>query len=1322
MTSISEHIKALTEQMPNALTVDRVAALREIQDIRLAARQGLAPARLNTRCERLARRLSQSIARREARQSQGLPLAVDTALPISAKAEEIIAAIQAHPVVLVAGETGSGKTTQLPKLCLAAGRGIDGTVGVTQPRRIAALTVGRRIAEELGETVGRTVGVKIRFQESTGPDTRIKLMTDGILLAEAHSDRQLNQYDTLIVDEAHERSLNIDFILGLLRQLLRHRRDLKVIITSATIDTEKFARAFDGAPIIEVSGRMYPVETRYLANLADNGEESTHIEQAAKAMDLLHRERRQGDVLIFMPTEQDIRDTCELLQGRRYPSAEVIPLFARLSASEQQRVFHPSQGRRIIVATNVAETSITIPGIRYVIDTGLARISQYTPRTRTNTLPVVPIAQSSADQRQGRCGRVADGICIRLYGQEDYEQRPKYTLPEILRANLAEVILRMIALGLGDVDAFSFIDPPAPRSIQDGYALLLELGAIVPAKRKRDRGGRFALTAKGRLMARLPLDPRLACMLLEARQRDCLADVAILAAALSIQDPRERPAERQAEADAAHGRFADPTSDFLTLLRIWHAYDQVATRRTSWQQVKQFCRNHFLSFRRMREWRDVHGQILGELAENGIRPSRPSTPPDAPGDLGHSDYAAVHQSILSGFLSNIAAKKEKQIFQAAYGRQAMVFPGSGLFKNPGQWIVAAEMVETSRLFARCAAVIDPAWIEPLGKEQCKYTHLDPHWERRREAVVATEQVSLYGLIIDRRTRPYGPIHPEEATEIFIRHALIESDVSRPLAFMQHNRRMIAQVEEMQDRLRRKDLLVDEQQLFEFYRERLDDVYDLRGLKLKIAQAGDDGFLRLREEDLLSQRPDDEALSQFPDRIEADGRALPCAYRFAPGEENDGVTVRVAARAAAALPAESFQWLVPGLLKEKIAALIKALPKDLRKQLVPVNETVEIIAAEMPVQRQIGLNTALSRFIRQRWGLAIPASTWNERVLPDHLRMRIAVTDDDGRVVRSDRDPSILQSDAPADASQAFEKALRQWEHGPISAWDFGDLPETILLKGQGRRQWTAYPTLEARAQGVFLTAFADIAEARLAHPRGVRALLQKSLGGEIKYLRKNLALPYERDAHCRYFGGRPALETRLVERVLDDHLARDIRTAAEYEALLEAIHNENTAAWGQEIRRHLLDSLEAYQAARLRLLDLERAHPANAALKSLLDDLRAGMQKLVPEDFIMRYPMARLSQLPRYLRALVLRAERAAVDLEKDRVKAQKAAVYETQVEKLTESLIPQSSLEKRQALEELIWMVEEYKISIFAPEIKTAQPVSAKRLDALVAAVEALG
>lgn len=1319
--SLSQHIREIDRLLPTALRADRMAVRREINRIRRSSSAATAPAGVLSRCERLKKRLEQSAALRESRRNQAVTLRFDPDLPIWAKKDELIAAIHDHQVLIVAGETGSGKTTQLPKLCLAAGRGVDGAIGVTQPRRIAALTVGRRIAEELEETVGATVGVKIRFQDSSSARTRIKLMTDGILLAEAQTDRFLNQYDTIIVDEAHERSLNIDFILGLLKQLLHHRPDLKVIITSATIDTEKFAQAFDGAPIIEVSGRMFPVQTLYMPPAADNGEEATHVEQAVGALDQLFARRPRGDILIFMPTEQDIRDTIELAQGRRYPSAEVIPLFARLSAAEQQRVFQPAPGIKIVVATNVAETSITIPGIRYVIDTGLARISQYAPRTRTNTLPVVPVSQSSADQRQGRCGRVAEGVCIRLFNQEDYEQRPKYTPPEILRSNLADVILRMIALRLGDVDDFPFIDPPAPRNIQDGVNLLLALGTITHTDRSQKKRGksRYALTPKGRLMARLPLDPRLSCMLLEARKRGCLMDVAVIASALSIQDPRERPAEKQAEADAAQARFVDPVSDFITLLRIWHAYDRTAARRTSWQQVRQFCRSHFLSFRRMREWRNVFHQIIDELEENGIRSENPARDPAEPGDIADSWYATVHQSILSGFLSNIALRKERQLFQASHNRLAMIFPGSGVFKNPGQWIVAAEMVETSRLFARSVAVVDPKWIEAIGANQCRYTYFDPHWERRREAVVATEQVSLYGLIIDRRPRPYGPVNPAEASEIFIRHALIEGDVRRPLPFMQHNRQLIDRVREMEERLRRRDLLVDDEALFQFYQQRLNHLHDMRSLTSNIDQIGSDDFLRLQESDLLAQQPDRRALAQYPDRITAGDRLLPCNYHFAPGQPSDGITILVPQDAAAAVPAESFQWLVPGLLKEKIAALIKALPKEMRRQLVPVNEVVQVISENMPVQRDTDLATALSRFLRRRMGIEIPASAWNEALVPEHLRMRIAVTDDKGRVVRAGRGPEVLRNGAVTDAPADFERLKRAWEHGPVTQWDFGDLPQTVSLKGPGKRQMTAYPALEERAKGVMLTIFADAAAARRAHPRGVTALLKGRLGGDIRFLKKNLALPYAYEAPGRYFGGRPALEAQLTQTVLARHLTRDIRTAAEFDAFLEELHSQNIAAWGQTHRGHVLAVLDSYQAVRLQLADIEKSHPGNTALHAFIDRRRNQLQHLVPDRFVALYDTPRMKLLPRYIRAVGLRTERAAVDLEKDRLKAQRVAPFENRMAELIQRLNARSSAPKRCAVEDFFWLLEEFKISVFAPEIKNVQPVSAKRLERAIKDIE---
>ena len=1322
MTSTHDHIKSIEAKLAQAFLADRMAARKEIGAIRRMAKRRIPEEKRLARCERLDQRVSDSVKKRRRWLAARPHLHFDPDLPICTRKEELIEAIRNHQVLIVAGETGSGKSTQLPKLCLAAGRGVDGIIGVTQPRRIAALTVGRRIADEMEETLGQTVGTKIRFQDHTGGDTRIKLMTDGILLAEAQSDRFLNHYDTLIVDEAHERSLNIDFILGILKKLLHTRKDLKLIITSATIDTEKFANAFDAAPVIEVSGRMYPVDVRYEESVTRNGDETNHIEQAAGALERLFHTRPKGDILIFMPTEQDIRDTCEILRGRRYPGAEIIPLFGRLSAGDQQRAFRPSKGLKIVVATNVAETSITIPGIRYVIDTGLARISQYTPRSRTNTLPVVPISQSSADQRMGRCGRMADGICVRLYGEEEYHRRPRYTPPEILRANLAEVILRMIALGLGDVEAFPFIDPPAPRSIQDGYNLLLELGAIEPAGRKSDRRGRYRLTEKGRLMARLPLDPRLACMLLEADRRHCLSDVAIIAAALSIQDPRERPAERQAEADRAHALFQDPASDFITLLRIWHRYHRVTNKRTSWQQVKTFCRDHFLSFRRMREWRDVLQQITSQLDEQGIRPSGKSELPDEPGDIGNSWYAAIHQSILSGFLSNIALKKEKQIFQASHQREVMIFPGSGIFKNPGQWIVAAEMVETSRLFARCAATIDPAWLEPIGRAQCKYAYLDPHWERRREAVVATEQVTLYGLVIDRRTRPYGPVNPSEATEIFIRQALIQGDVRTPLPFIQHNLQMIEQVEEMEDRLRRRDLLVDEHILFAFYEERLGQVYDMRTLRRRLKERGDDSHLRLQQDDLLVNRPASDELALYPEHIDADGLQLRCDYRFDPGKENDGVTVCVPARAAPGVASETFQWLVPGLLQEKITALIKALPKELRRKLVPVSDTAATIAREMPVQRSIGLGTALSRFVKKRWDVEIAPIAWDERQLPDHLRMRIALTDARGKIVRTARDTQVLQSVSTQTATDEFQKARRNWEQGPIEHWSVGDLPEQITLKGAGGRRWTAYPALEQRDDhSVVLSAFADNATARRIHPVGVRALLAKQLASDIKFLRKNLALPYSSDAQCRYFGGRRALENQLVERVLTDHLCKDVRTAAAFNALFESLHASAIGRWGQEEKGYVLDILEAYQGLRAKLSDLERRHLRNAVLHDFLDSLRRGLQHLVPEQFITLYDADRLKQLPRYIKALEIRAQRGSVDLDKDRTKAGRLAPYEERLQAAVVTLSPQTSTEKREALEALVWMLEEFKISIFAQEIKTAQPVSAKRIEAMFDEIEGM-
>ncbi|MEJ2157795.1 MAG: ATP-dependent RNA helicase HrpA [Desulfobacteraceae bacterium] len=1219
----------------------------------------------------------------------------------------------------MAGETGSGKTTQLPKFCLAAGRGIDGWIGVTQPRRIAATTVSRRIAEELREEIGQSVGYKIRFQDTVSDRTRIKVMTDGILLAEAHQDRFLNAYDTLIIDEAHERSLNIDFILGIVKQLLAKRRDLKVIITSATIDTDKFAKAFDRAPVIEVSGRMYPVETRYME---PEDEEAGPSERAVTAVDQVVQERRSGDILVFMPTEQDIRDTCEMLKGRKFPATTVIPLFARLSSAEQQKVFRATKRRKIVVATNVAETSLTIPGIHIVVDTGLARISQYAPHSRTTTLPVKAISQSSADQRQGRCGRTANGICIRLFSEEDYLRRPRYTAPEILRANLAEVILRMIALRLGEVEAFPFIDPPAPKSIQDGYRLLLELGAIAATKSNKAGSGKYRLTDKGRLMARLPIDPRLSCMLLEAHTRGCLDEMAIIAAALSIQDPRQRPAIRKAEADRAQACFVNTASDFLTLLNIWHAYHAIVKQRRSWAQVKAFCHERFLSFRNMREWQDVYRQIQRVLADHRIGSKPASRPLDPRAGMESHRYAAIHQAILCGFLSNVAMKKEDQIFQASHNRRVMVFPGSGLFKNPGQWIVSAEMVETSRLFARCVARIDSAWIEPIARTQCKYTYLDPHWERKRGQVIATEQVSLYGLIIDRRPRAYGPIAPKTATDIFIRKALIEMDVKETLPFMAHNAEVFAQIEAMENRLRRKDIRMDDEALVIFYQERIKAVCDLRGLKRLIRKKGGDNFLRLSEEDLLQVRPSEPELALYPDRIKLGARQIAVDYQYRLGAADDGVTAKIPAQMTQRIDDQPFEWLVPGMLEEKITALIKALPKSYRRQLVPVAQTVEVIMAKMPMEREKRLANCLSHFIGQQFGVHIPAAAWEEQLLPDHLRMRIALTDDRGKVIKSGRDASVLGlADIGYPLESDFDTEKQKWERFPIDTWDFGDLPDTVTLKGAAGHKWTAIPALEERKGALALTLFTEVNQAEAAHIMGIRHLLMKRFNQDVKYLRRNLRLPASSDSAARYFGGRKVLESQIATKVLDDLMLKNIRSAEGFQALLQKLERAGIPGRGRTKLRAVVDLISVYADLRTQLHRLEKAHARKKPVMLFIESLRDHLNALMPKGFIGLYDNDRLERLMRYLQAMSLRAQRGLVDLEKDRIKSREVEVFTEQLNCLIQSLSPRSSRERRMAVEALFWMLEEYKISVFAQEIKTAEPISARRLRSQLEKIEAM-
>jgi ATP-dependent helicase HrpA len=1325
---LRRRLRRLERQLPDVLSRDRWAARAELRRLKPAFGGGGPPEGLESRLERLEARLERSAALRARRRELSPAPTYDPDLPIVARREELIRAIREHPVVIVAGETGSGKTTQLPKLCLEAGRGLDGLIGCTQPRRIAATTVAQRIAEEFGEAPGGIVGYKVRFQEQTGAHGYIRIMTDGILLAEAQSDPLLTRYDTLIVDEAHERSLNIDFILGILRQLLKRRTDLKVLITSATIDTAKFAAAFDNAPVIEVSGRMYPVEVRYWppAVEAAEGEEASYVEGAVAAVERLHREGPRGDMLVFMPTEQDIRETCELLEARVLPRTQVMPLYARLSSGEQRRVFAATAERKIIVATNVAETSITIPGIRYVVDTGLARIPRYSPRTRTTSLPVAPVSRSSADQRAGRSGRVAEGVCVRLYEEADYLGRPLYTPPEILRANLAEVLLRMIALKLGEVRAFPFIDPPDSRAVSDGVRLLTELDALdtAPAGSGRKGAGGLRLTPRGRFMARMPVDPRLSRMLLEAREQGCLEELLVIAAALSIQDPRERPLDRAAQADQAHAAFKDPSSDFVGYLTIWQASLRAQEERKGSAGLKRFCREGFLSFRRMREWRDIYQQLSAVVEEADLE-AFGGQARERPPEAGRRDeafsplYAAIHRAVLSGFLANIAQRREKHIYRAAGGREAMLFPGSGLFKRGGEWIVAAELVQTNRLYARTAAVVDPAWIEAVGERQCRHAFLDPRWDAARGEVVADEQVSLFGLVVvPRRRVSYGPHAPEEATAIFLREALVGEDGEAPLPFVAHNRRLVERVRDLENRFRRRDLLVDEGDLVRFYRERLGTIYDMRTLRHRVRERGSDAFLRMGEADLLRYRPDSEEVERFPDRISLGSQPFPVRYRFAPGSPEDGVTVAIPAGAAGSVPPEDAQWLVPGLLQEKITALLRGLPKAYRRRLVPVNETAALISREMP--RSGGsLVNALGAFVARRFQLEIPAAAWPQLELPDHLRLRIALTGPQGEELAAARDPMILQTRvAVAPDADSLAAARREYERGGLRSWDFGSLPETVTVSGPGGRAQTYFLSLareEAAGGGAAMRVFTDGAAARHAHREGVAALLVIRLGDELKHLRRQLALGR---LAAPVPGGAKALEERLFQRIVRDHCQVDLRREEDFHASVEVIRPRLLPA-GRRWREHTVEVLQALEEVGRILWGLEREDGGRGAGCELLGHLRRELDHLVPAHFVELYALEHLPRLVRYLRAMGFRARRGLQDPEKERAKAALLAPFAQRLAALAAELEQGGSPARRAAVEELFWMVEEFKVSLFAQELGTPQPVSAKRLENQIRLIE---
>lgn len=1230
-------------------------------------------------------------------------------LPIVNLKDEIIAQIREHQVLIVAGETGSGKTTQLPKMCLAAGLGNKGVIACTQPRRIAAMTVAKRVAEELGEDGPEMVGYKVRFLDRTKRQTRIKFLTDGMLLAEAARDPHLNRYEVIIIDEAHERSLNIDFLLGILKQLLDRRSDLKIIVSSATLDTEKFARYFAQAPIIQIPGKTYPVEVRYLPpEVIGQETENTLSEQVVRAVAELGR-RPLGDILVFLPTERDILETSEALanitaKGNAGLDALVMPLFGRMSAREQSRIFQPNSKLKIVVASNVAETSVTVPGIRYVIDTGLARISSYNPRARTTKLPVMPISRASADQRKGRCGRIGPGICIRLYSEEDYLARPAYTPPEIVRANLADVILRMVDLHLGHPARFPFLEPPKSRSIKDGFNLLNELGAV-----KTGAGDRVQLTKRGRLMARLPLDPMIARMILEGRARHVLHEVMVIAAVLSIQDPRIRPLGREKEADTAHAKFLDQASDYLTFLNIWSAYHHTARAVKQQRKLRKYCSQNFLAYQRMREWCDIYEQICKTLDEDGQYDIMAA---DAPAD-------AVHQSILCGMLRNIAQKKEKNIYQGAQGQELMIFPGSGQFGRAGQWIVAAELVETSRLYGRTVATINPQWLEKLAGGLCRYSYSNPHWAKNSGQVMALEKVTLFGLVLEAgRKKNYGPIAPKEARQIFIQAALVEGEVKRGFDFLTHNRKLISALRDVEDRVRQRHM-VDEYQIYNFYDQHLpEQVWDAASLRRVLPELGNTLFMR--EDDILGRDADQEKLAQFPEAMQIGELRLKLFYKFEPGSNADGVSVHITQDILPHLEPDAFDWLVPGLLEEKISVLLRGLPKGQRKNLVPLNQAVQTISASLDYG--VGrFYASLASVIRRYYDLEVQASQLGGIDLPDYLKMRYCLIAEDGRVVKASRTfTDLLGHERAPERSTSFKELQKKWERKEFSSEQLADLPDRVAVRDKhGQISGYAVPALVAAGnEEVRLRLCLSDEEASQQNRIGLLVLYKNAMPRQVREAAKRFALSQVDWPLFEWLGTMKEVNAVILEFILHKIFQTDegrLVSQAEFARRVDKLKAGHFFSRAGQLFALLEAALIERRQTVEAINDFERKVPASLANKERFKDYRDQLANILPSTFLRDFSEERLSFTPRYLKALRIRVERANSSPNRDLEKRMLLAPFERQVEEATalikELKIPSQRLAASSILAEYQLLVDEFRVSLFAQELKTVVPVSLKRL-----------
>jgi ATP-dependent helicase HrpA len=1204
------------------------------------------------------------------------------ALPISQHTGEIAAAIRDHQVVVIAGETGSGKTTQIPKICLELGRGVRGTIGHTQPRRLAARTVAERIAEELDVPIGGVVGWKVRFTDRVSDDTLVKLMTDGILLAEIHSDPLLRQYDTLIIDEAHERSLNIDFILGYLKQLLPRRPDLRVIVTSATIDPERFSRYFDGAPVIEVSGRSFPVEMRYRPYGMDSADDRDQTQAICDAVAELRAEGL-GDILVFLSGEREIRDTRDALRALDLANTEILPLYARLSAAEQHRVFQPHRTSRIVLATNVAETSLTVPGIRYVIDPGTARISRYSRRLKVQRLPIEPISQASATQRAGRCGRTSDGICIRLYSERDFQSRPEFTDPEIVRTHLASVILQMAALHLGEVASFGFIDPPDRRQISDGVALLRELGALAP------ESPTLRLTRIGRTLAQLPLDPRLARMLVAAHENGCLRDVLVIVAALSIQDPRERPTDVEAAADAQHARFVDKSSDFLAYLNLWR-YIEEQQQALSSSQFRKLCKSDFLHYLRVREWQDLHGQLRRITRDLGMKPARSFS--DAP-----VDPQQVHVSLLAGLLSHIGLfDPETRDYLGARGARFAVFPGSALFRKPPRWVMAAELVETSRLWGRIAARIEPQWVEPLAGHLVKRSYSEPHWERKRGAVVVYEKVTLYGLpIVASRKIDYGKINPELSRELFIRHALVEGDWETRQFFFQANRALLDDVEELEARARRRDILVDDETLFDFYDQRIpagvvsDRHFDSWWRKARKTQP-----------DLLDFKPamlitgDAVSEADYPDSWPLGTLALDLSYQFEPGAAADGVTVHVPLPVLNQLTTAPFSWQVPGLREELVIALLKSLPKPVRRLVVPVPDHAKALLARMTPYREPLLD-ALERELAQA-GVPVRREDWRLEQVPEHLKITFRVFDGD-RTLAQGKDLEALTGQVAPQLRATLSAAGAGLQRHGLRSWDVGTLPQSYQ-QVQGGHLVTAYPALVDEGDTVAVELLPTEAEQRRAMWAGTRRLLLLAVPGLIKSVQRGLDRQDRLVLARNPDGTTEALLADCIDCAADALIAAcggPPRDEVGFALLVDRARSELADA-ARTVLAHVQRILTQANTVETRLAGL-----TGPVFEPAVADIRAQLAGLLGPGFVTATGAQRLPDLTRYLQAIVRRLEKLPRDPDRD----------QDWMHRIEAVVRAYQALSERPEAERIRWMLEELRVSYFAQELRTPYPVSDQRI-----------